>query len=59
MDVLGLAVHGNYIYWTDPANLLQPLARAHKVSGRHQESLLRKVGGFHELVAVNKSADPG
>ena len=59
MDVLGLAVHGNYIYWTDRSNPLQPLARAHKVSGRHQETLLRNVGGLHGLVAVNKSADPG
>ena len=59
VNVLGLAVHGSYIYWTDRENSHQPLARADKFSGQHPEPLLENVGGFHGLVAVNKSADPG
>ena len=58
-DVLGLAVHGNYVYWTDRGNSQRPLGRADKQSGLHSEALLRNLGGLHGLVAVNKSADPG
>ena len=58
-DVLGLAVHGSYIYWTDRGNSQRPLGRADKHNGQHSEALLENIGGFHGLVAVNKSADPG
>ena len=58
-DVLGLAVHGSYIYWTDRGNLKVPLGRADKNSGHPSESLLPGLSGLYGLVAVNKSADPG
>ena len=58
-DVLGLAVHGSYIYWTDRGNSQQPLGRADKHNGQHSEALLVNINGFQGLVAVNKSADPG
>ena len=58
-DVLGLAVHGSYIYWTDRGNSKVPLGRADKNSGHPSESLLSGLSGLHGLVAVNKSADPG
>ena len=58
-DVLGLAVHGSYIYWTDRGNSQQPLGRADKHSGQRSVALLENLGGLHGLVAVNKSADAG
>ena len=58
-DVLGLAVHGSYIYWTDRGNIEFSLARADKVSGRSKEALIRNIGGFHRLIAVNQSIVPG
>ena len=58
-DVLGLAVHGDHIYWTDRGNIRQSLARADKIMGRHKESLVMNIGGFHGLIAVNLSMNPG
>ena len=58
-DVLGLAVHGDHIYWTDRGNIHQPLARADKIMGQHKESLVMNIGGFHGLIAVNKAIHPG
>jgi hypothetical protein len=58
-DVLGLAIHGNYIYWTDRGNSDMTLGRADKSSGVPSETLLSDISGLHGLVAVNKSADPG
>ena len=58
-DVLGLAVHGDHIYWTDRGNIEQSLARADKNDGRNKEPLVMNVGGFHGLIAVNQSTNPG
>ena len=58
-DVLGLAVHGSYIYWTDRGNIDFSLARADKNTGGSKEALIRNIGGFHGLIAVNQSVFPG
>ena len=58
-DVLGLAVHGSYIYWTDRRNSDFALARADKVTGRSKEALISNIGAFHGLIAVNQSIVPG
>ena len=58
-DVLGLAIHGSYIYWTDRGNIDFSLARADKNTGRSKEALIHGIGGFHGLIAVNQSVEPG
>lgn len=58
-DVLGLAVNGDHVYWTDRGNIDQSFARANKMSGQYLEPLIRNVGGYHGLIAVNQSTVPG
>ena len=50
----GLAVHGDYLYWTDRDTTVAPLARAPKSGGSNAaEILLKDVSGSLGLVAVN------
>ncbi len=60
-NVLGLAVNGRYIFWTDRFNSQTALGRALKVGGGSPvpENVLSNVNGLHGLVAVNITAPPG
>ena len=60
-DVLGLAVHGEYLYWTDRGNSMNALVRAFKDVNRigtGQETILEGYSGLYGLVAVNGSTQP-
>ncbi len=54
-DVSGLAVHGNYLYWTDRSGNGVSMARVDKVEFNGAETVLN-TGGLHGLLAVDHSA---
>ncbi len=54
-DVSGLAVHGNYLYWTDRSGNGASMARVDKVEFTVPETVL-DTGGLHGLLAVDHSA---
>ena len=56
-DVLGLAIHGDYIYWTD--RFESNLVRAQKSTGDGEYVILAGYPGLLGLVAVNSTAETG
>ena len=58
-DVFGLAIHGDYIYWTDRFLSSRALVRAQKLSGEWEEVILVNYAGLSGLVAVNSTTDTG
>ena len=57
--VLGLAVGGDYIYWTDRTVTSRVIGRADKSDGSPSLSLLNGVSGVGGVVAVDISAPSG
>ena len=51
----GLAVHGNYLYWTDRSGTGASMARVDKVEFTASETV-HNSGGLHGLLAVDHSA---
>ena len=58
-DVFGLAIHGDYIYWTDRFLSSRALVRAEKSTGDEEEVILVGYPGLRGLVAVNSTAETG
>ena len=58
-DVFGLAVHGDYIYWTDRLATARALVRARKSSGDGEQVILAQRTGLRGLIAVNSTAENG
>ena len=58
-SVLGVAVIGDYVYWTDRASSRYSLGRAPKRGGGAREVVLEDSLGLQGLWAVNTSASLG
>lgn len=57
-DIAGLAVHGDYLYWTDRGGHISPLGRVDKMHFGHVEDVLPEgVGGVHSVLAANQTAE--
>ena len=57
--MFGLAIHGDYIYWTDRFLSSRALVRAQKSSGGGEKVILENYVGLSGLVAVNSTTDTG
>ena len=57
-DIVGLAVHGDYLYWTDRSGEGPSLGRVDKVNlGGLEDVLAMGVSGVHSVLAANQTAE--